>query len=267
MGCERSKIEDPLNQVTSPATPEQQEACTRAQKTSELLLDFQLPLEFVATSAAKGSPKNEDSSLIRQTSKGSTSSKDSLMGPVLVNGPGSMAWFKMEKLEKRNSQSEAPSDESYKPSNSEGQQAKDFFLISTQEGESRFQLVVKPTSSSSLKHMLLHVNSGGDDTTLMYSIASPRNKSDNQPMILPLEIQAQSPGKELPQVAYLPHSGISPQGFLLKQDGKLACTVTRDGQRGSLRFIGLIEPGMDVVMYVGIICGALNAHRCWWLAV
>jgi len=133
MGCERSKIEDPLNQVTSPATPEQQEAWTRAQKTSELLLDFQLPLEFVATSAAKGSPKNEDSSLIRQTSKGSTSShkstssKDSLMGPVLVNGPGSMAWFKMEKLEKRNSQSEAPSDDSYTPSNSEGQQAKDFF--------------------------------------------------------------------------------------------------------------------------------------------
>jgi len=49
------------------------------------------------------------------------------MGPVLVNGPGSMAWFKMEKLEKRNSQSEAPSDDSYTPSNSEGQQAKDFF--------------------------------------------------------------------------------------------------------------------------------------------
>jgi hypothetical protein len=258
MGCERSRCEEPQPTLPTVATPQQEEAFAQAQLLSELLLDFQLQLEFAVV-------KSED--------------PNSLRGSMIsINGPGAMRWFQFEKgtFERSRSKDSLGSKDSTSaskgskgsPKSPEAVQGdspsekslKDDFVVSTKEGLPRFQLVEQQrTSGSRVKHMLLRVDASGD-STLMYSIACPRPTPDNSTLaVIPLEIQAQSPGRELPQVGYL--AGDTAHRFSLQQAGKLACSVARDGQRGSYRYCVMIEPCIDIILYVGLICAALNAHR------
>jgi len=259
-------------QLPNMASPQQEEAFANAQKLPELLLDFQLQLEFAAV-------KPEDAG-------------DGI-GLISINGPGSVRWFQMERMAAKgfspsNSGLEAsqssgslqdrqnspisgsvpsrqisPTAGGFANAGSQGSTAepvKEDFVVRTKEGEARFQLVGNQRSSGSrVKHMLLGVNANNGEPTLMYSFSCPRSSSSSSPPLLSsnIEIEAQCPAQELPQVSYT--VGNSANSFSLMQAGNLVCCVVRVGQSGSHRYSATIEPGNDVVLYVGLICGTLHS--------
>jgi hypothetical protein len=227
MGCEKSKAEDP--NVFETATPEQEQVWAKAQRQAEeIVLDCQLRLEITED-------VDEDAASAWAFS---------------MRGPGALRWFKMEALAAKTSQKNDGH-----PASRES--LKEDYMISNHEGESRLQLMnsQRSTSNRNGKYNLLRANGNGE-TTLLYSIARP-STSVNNPEVA---IQAQSPGKELPQVRYV--CGSTANSFSLHQEGKLAChvskTSTRDGQRSSCsRYSVTIEPGMDVLLHVGLVCASL----------
>lgn len=271
MGCKQGKSQEP--QLPSMASPQQEEAFANAQKLPELILDFQLQLEFAVV-------KPEDAG-------------DGI-GMVSINGPGSVRWFQMERmaakcfspsnsgleaskspssgsLNRQNSPTSgsvpnrqiSPTAGGFANAGSQGSTAepvRDDLVVRTKEGEARFQLVANQRSSGSrVKHMLLGVNANNSETTLMYSFSFPRSSSSNGPVVLSgnIEIEAQCPAQELPQVSYT--VGNAANSFSLMQAANLACCVVRVGQSGSHRYSATIEPGNDVVLYVGLICGTLHS--------
>jgi hypothetical protein len=152
---------------------------------------------------------------------------------ISITGPGALRWFKMET--KSTAQADPNTD----------------YVISTNEGESRLQLNHQRSSASSVKYMLLLIDGNGE-STLMYSIAHPTAAKNNPEMV----IQAQSPGKELPQVRYAASTGNS---FSLLQEGKLACQVSNCQGRAGSRYESTIEPGMNVLLHVGLVCAVIIA--------
>jgi hypothetical protein len=224
MGCEKSKCEDSnLPPMPQKASPEQEQVWALAQQTSDLLqLECRLRLDFVME-ALKASGLQ-----------------------ISITGPGALRWFKMET--KTTAQITSPQRPSL------GKLEADLntdYVISTNEGESRLQLNHQRSSASSVKYMLLHIDGNGE-STLMYSIAHPTAAKNNPEMV----IQAQSPGKELPQVRYAASTGNS---FSLLQEGKLACQVSNCQGRAGSRYESTIEPGMNVLLHVGLVCAVIIA--------